>query len=187
MLVARHAERVDYVVRTAEGRSWQQTADRPWDTPITDAGVRQANALGQAIHDHCAALGLPPVTRVICSPLLRCVQTAAGLCDTLDPLTGGSAPSLRIGVEPMLRETTGEDWYRSWAVNGADGTWGGPNHCREGVEPTTLKPEAEIRSSGAERAEPQPAISACCTCRWQPAHCMLLLAQMTGSALIRPH
>ena len=100
-------------MRNGEGRSWQQTAERPWDTPITDAGVKQAHALGQAIREHCARLGLPPVTRVFCSPLLRCVQTAAGLCDTLDP-PATSPPKLRICVEPLLRETAGEDWYRSW-------------------------------------------------------------------------
>jgi len=70
------------------------------------------------------------------------VQTAAGVCDSL-------GDGLSICVEPSLRETAGEDWYRSWAVDGADGTWGGPQHCREGVEPKTLRPEAEVRSSGA--------------------------------------
>lgn len=148
MLVARHAERVDYAVRNSEGRSWQQTAERPWDTPITEAGIKQANALGRAIQDHCKNLGLPPVTRVFCSPLLRCVQTAAGVCDIMDP-PSSSTPKLRICVEPLLRETAGEDWYRSWAVEEADGTWGGPRNCRAGVEPTLLRSEANIRSSGA--------------------------------------
>lgn len=84
----------------------------------------------------------PPVTRVFSSPLVRCVQTAAGVCDSLDD------GALLICVEPSLRETAGEDWYRSWAVDGSDGTWGGPQHCREGVAPKTLLPEAEVRSSG---------------------------------------
>ena len=62
VLIARHAERVDYAFRNATGSSWQATAERPWDTPITGAGVRQANALGCAIKAHCAAAGLvrPP-------------------------------------------------------------------------------------------------------------------------------
>jgi broad specificity phosphatase PhoE len=142
VLIARHAERVDYAVRSAEGRNWQATAERPWDTPITDAGILQANALGMAIGRHCLALGLPPVTRVYCSPLLRCAQTAAAACDIL-------GPELRVCVEPALRETAGEDWFRSWAVEGADGTWGGPEGCRAGVQPTSLRPEAKIPSDGA--------------------------------------
>jgi hypothetical protein len=155
VLVARHAERVDYAVRNNEGRSWQSTAERPWDTPITDAGVKQAHALGRAVQEHCRRFGLPPVTRVFCSPLLRCVQTAAGVCDALDPPSAaGASPSLRICVEPLLRETAGEDWYRSWAVEDADGTWGGPPNCRVGIEPKLLKAEAEIRSSGADCAGP---------------------------------
>lgn len=153
VLVARHAERVDYAVRINEGRSWQKTAERPWDTPITDAGVKQAHALGHAIQEHCSSLGLPPVTRVFCSPLLRCVQTAAGVCDILDPPSTNAPPTLRICVEPLLRETAGEDWYRSWAVEEADGTWGGPQNCRAGVEPKRLKAEATVRSSGAERTD----------------------------------
>ena len=142
VLIARHAERVDYAVRNAEGRSWQASAQRPWDTPITDAGVLQANALGRAIARHSAALGLPPLTRIFCSPLLRCVQTAAAALDAL-------GPELRICVEPALRETAGEDWYRSWAVEGADGTWGGPESCRAGVAPASLRPEAKLPSDGA--------------------------------------
>jgi hypothetical protein len=73
------------------------------------------------------------------------VQTAAAACDGL----GGEAEGLQICVEPSLRETAGEDWYRSWAVDGADGTWGGPEGCRAGTEPTALRPEARMPSSGA--------------------------------------
>ena len=44
VLIARHAERVDYAVRNAEGRSWQASAQRPWDTPITDADCHNTTA-----------------------------------------------------------------------------------------------------------------------------------------------
>ena len=147
VLITRHAERVDYDTRQ-KGGNWQASAERPWDTPITAGGVLQAEALGRAIKRRCAELGLPPLTRVFCSPLVRCVQTAAALCDTLDPPTDGE-PSLRICVEPSLRETSGEDWFRSWAVPGANGTWGGPETCRAGVEPASLRPEAETPSNGS--------------------------------------
>ena len=147
VLITRHAERVDYDTRL-KGGNWHASAERPWDTPITAGGVLQAEALGKAIKQRCAELGLPPLTRVFCSPLVRCVQTAAALCDTLDPL-GDSEPRLRICVEPNLRETAGEDWFRSWAVPGANGTWGGPETCRAGVEPASLRPEAETPSNGS--------------------------------------
>ena len=48
VLITRHAERVDYDTRQ-KGGNWQASAERPWDTPITDAGALQAAALGRAI------------------------------------------------------------------------------------------------------------------------------------------
>lgn len=39
ILIARHAERVDYV-SLAAGKPWQPSAARPWDTPITEAGAK---------------------------------------------------------------------------------------------------------------------------------------------------
>ena len=63
-------ERVDYAVRSsAEQKNWQADAERPWDTPITEEGVLQANALGLAIARHCAQLQLPPPTQVAAATL----------------------------------------------------------------------------------------------------------------------
>ena len=77
VFIARHAEREDYATLN-RGGNWTAGADEPWNTPLTAKGVEQAHALGRAIRRHSAAWGLPPVTRVLSSPLLRCVQTAAG-------------------------------------------------------------------------------------------------------------
>ena len=82
----------------------------------------QGAALGRSIKRQIEELGLPPITRVVSSPLLRCVQTAAEAARELG-IHG-------VGIERGLFETMGEDWYRSWAVPGADGTWGGPLTCR---------------------------------------------------------
>jgi len=44
-------------------------------------------------------------------------------------------------VEPALSEGLVEEFWRSWAVPGADGTWGGPEDCGLGVPVT----EADLR------------------------------------------
>ena len=108
VLIARHGERVDYVTRDAGG-NWPRGAAEPWNPSLTEAGARQAQALGRAIVRHCGAHALPPVSRVYCSPLLRCLQTAAAACDGMNR----SAESLPICVEPALVEKLSEHWYLS--------------------------------------------------------------------------
>eukprot|EP00628_Pelagophyceae_sp_CCMP2097_P004433 CAMPEP_0184095512 /NCGR_PEP_ID=MMETSP0974-20121125/9810_1 /TAXON_ID=483370 /ORGANISM="non described non described, Strain CCMP2097" /LENGTH=283 /DNA_ID=CAMNT_0026398321 /DNA_START=15 /DNA_END=862 /DNA_ORIENTATION=- len=125
VFVCRHGEREDYAWAN-RGENWQAQAERPWDTPLTAAGHLQARAVGCAVRDvHVPALRCAPVTRIVSSPLLRCVQTACAAAEALGLTT--------VGIEPGLAETMGEDWYRSWGVPGADSTWGGPKHCRAGV------------------------------------------------------
>ena len=115
VIVARHAEREDYRMKFA-GLNWQETAERPWDTPLTPAGHKQGIALGEGIAEHVKRLSLPPVTKIFTSPLLRCAQTAAAAASQLGVET--------MCVEPSLAETICEDWYRSWGIPGADSTWG---------------------------------------------------------------
>ena len=112
--LARHGAREDYAWK-ARGENWQlQNSERPWDPPLTSGGVEQGTALGAGLKAHCERLGLPPVTRVVSSPLLRCVQTAAAAAAQLGVKT--------LGVEPGLAEGMLEEWYRSWDVPGADST-----------------------------------------------------------------
>ena len=80
----------------------------------TSGPGEQGTALGAGLKAHCERLGLPPVTRVVSSPLLRCVQTAAAAAAQLGVKT--------LGVEPGLAEGMLEEWYRSWGVPGADST-----------------------------------------------------------------
>jgi hypothetical protein len=56
-----------------------------------------------------------------------------------------------LKIEPGLAETMSEDWYRSWAVPGADSTWGGPVGCTEGtpvevasLHAAALRPASDI-------------------------------------------
>ena len=124
VFVARHGEREDYAWHK-RGENWQATAARPWDSPLTPAGHLQARAMGAAAAAHAERLGLAPICHIACSPLLRCVETAAAAATA----TGVE----RVVVESRLSETMCEAWYRSWAVPGADSTWGGPAAYRKGV------------------------------------------------------
>jgi broad specificity phosphatase PhoE len=116
VVVVRHGERLDYVMRD-NGQNWIPTADRPWDPPLTEQGHEQANALAKALPKILDDLKLPPMAAIYSSPFWRCRQTAAGLI--MDSTT-----NLRVQVELGLAESINENWYRSWAVPGTDGTWG---------------------------------------------------------------
>nr|QDL88563.1 UBASH3A-like protein isoform X1 [Cymbidium sinense]QDL88592.1 UBASH3A-like protein isoform X1 [Cymbidium goeringii] len=78
VVVMRHGDRVDLVEPL-----WLARADRPWDPPLTDVGKIRAWTTGKRLR----AIGFP-VHRVIVSPFLRCLQTAAevitALCCVVD-------------------------------------------------------------------------------------------------------
>jgi broad specificity phosphatase PhoE len=117
VVVVRHGERLDYVLRDS-GQNWIATSDRPWDPPLTDRGHEQAHALGNALPEILRALKLPPIAAIYASPFWRCRQTAAGLIGHVQQ------EDLRVQVELGLAESMNENWYRSWAIPGSDGTWG---------------------------------------------------------------
>jgi broad specificity phosphatase PhoE len=89
--------------------------------------------LGEALPQLLQDLKLPPIAAVYSSPFLRCRQTAAGL----------SSKSLSIRVELGLGESVNENWYRSWAVPGTDGTWGYQKKEHPELGPETLHPAAQ--------------------------------------------
>jgi len=135
IFICRHGEREDYQWK-ARGESWQQQAERPWDTPLTPGGIAQGAAVGRAIAAHTNRLGLAPVQMVLTSPFLRCAQTAAAAAAPLG--------LEEVGVTTALSEAMSESWYRSWGVPGADSTWGGPAGCTAGtpVDKLALHPAA---------------------------------------------
>ena len=135
LCLARHGAREDYEWKQ-QGKNWQEGRDRGWDPPLTSEGVRQGECLGAGLKEHCERLGIPQVSRVLSSPLTRCVQTAAAAARQL-----GIA---EISIEYSLTEGMLEEWYRSWAVPGADSTWGGPPHARCGVP---LAPDAKLHAN----------------------------------------
>lgn len=76
VVMARHGERQDYVDKAA-GKNWIPTTNKPWDPPLSDTGKEQSRKMGQAIHTMIETHGLPPLTNVYSSQLIRCRQTAA--------------------------------------------------------------------------------------------------------------
>jgi broad specificity phosphatase PhoE len=126
VVVARHGERLDYYIRDNPNVSnhvtnWVATAERPFDPPLTDHGKEQAMKLGQHLSNELLQLGLPSISEIYTSPLLRCRQTA---CAARSRLVGNDESTIPVRVEPALVESLSEPWYRSWALPGADGTWG---------------------------------------------------------------
>eukprot|EP01062_Namystynia_karyoxenos_P038080 TRINITY_DN27679_c0_g1_i1.p1 TRINITY_DN27679_c0_g1~~TRINITY_DN27679_c0_g1_i1.p1 ORF type:complete len:392 (+),score=98.76 TRINITY_DN27679_c0_g1_i1:92-1267(+) len=75
VFTVRHGERLDEV-----DAGWTAGADRPYDPPLTEAGVATARALGARF----ATLGdgERPVC-VVSSPFLRCIETAAAIAGAL--------------------------------------------------------------------------------------------------------
>jgi broad specificity phosphatase PhoE len=134
VVVVRHGERLDYIMRD-RGENWIPTTDRPWDPPLTDHGREQANALGLALPKMLETLNLPPITAVYSSPFYRCRQTASELCASDD--------KLKVQVELGLSESINQNWFRSWAISGTDGSWGyGKDVCPDAnlLDPETLHP-----------------------------------------------
>eukprot|EP00727_Mastigamoeba_balamuthi_P013942 m51a1_g9170 hypothetical protein (801) ;mRNA; f:27134-31248 len=85
--IIRHGERLDWV-----DKNWARTSPRPWDTPLSARGLCMADELAQ----HVAALpqALRPA-HIVCSPLVRVIQTAAPTARLL---------GLRIKIEAGLTE-----------------------------------------------------------------------------------
>ena len=152
MVVVRHGERLDYVLRD-QGQNWvaENWGNRPWDPPLTTNGLEQAKALGQHLPTQLTKLQLPPLSRVYSSPFLRCRQTALGIAQTSPLMSNVSTDSNsvnqdlpeKIRVELGLAESINENWFRSWAIPGADGTWGYMKKQRPTVDHTTVHPASK--------------------------------------------
>ncbi|KAL7125914.1 hypothetical protein ABFS83_14G148600 [Erythranthe nasuta] len=75
VVVMRHGDRMDNLVPL-----WAASAPRPWDPPLADDGLVRSFGIGEKFRKQLAF----PIHRIIVSPFLRCLQTAAevvaGLC-----------------------------------------------------------------------------------------------------------
>ena len=133
---------------------WIASSSQPWLTRL--AGGLQAAALGRAIARHIEAHRLPPVTRIYCSPLLRCVQTAAAAAAAL---ASASGIGIDARIDLSLMEHMGEAWYRSWCIGGvSDSTWGGPDGRKAWgtpVDEALIHPLAKRSASELLRQQPK--------------------------------
>eukprot|EP00588_Corethron_pennatum_P030317 CAMPEP_0194335832 /NCGR_PEP_ID=MMETSP0171-20130528/70875_1 /TAXON_ID=218684 /ORGANISM="Corethron pennatum, Strain L29A3" /LENGTH=215 /DNA_ID=CAMNT_0039099059 /DNA_START=9 /DNA_END=653 /DNA_ORIENTATION=- len=109
IFISRHAERLDRAMEK-EGLSWLNTAVRPQDPPLSSHGCTQARLLGAhlAVHPHGKL-----ISRVVCSPLVRCVQTADAVAAALglgprsilvEPGACEEAKSFRRARQPYLQD-----------------------------------------------------------------------------------
>ncbi|KAH7279095.1 hypothetical protein KP509_37G004700 [Ceratopteris richardii] len=91
LFVMRHGDRMDDA-----DPNWILTSPRPWDPPLTDKGKKRARRVGRRLRqEHWN------ITRIACSPFLRCVETASevitALC-ALDPADDG--PASEVAIDP---------------------------------------------------------------------------------------
>ena len=128
LVVIRHGERLDYTTRDSGG-NWTATASRPFDPPLTPHGIDQAKNAGLRIAELCTEHNLPAPTQAYSSPLRRCGETLSNAIKNCFP----DGATNTISLEHGLVESANEDWYRSWCVPEANGTWGGPNAHRKGT------------------------------------------------------
>ncbi|MBW4650917.1 MAG: histidine phosphatase family protein [Kastovskya adunca ATA6-11-RM4] len=87
--IARHGNRLDFVKP-----EWFDTAERPYDPPLSDDGVIQAKELGQRLVGE-------GIAHIFASPFLRTIETANQVAEALD---------LPIKVEAGLSEWLNPEW-----------------------------------------------------------------------------
>ncbi|HBB32010.1 MAG TPA: histidine phosphatase family protein [Cyanobacteria bacterium UBA8803] len=87
--IARHGNRLDFV-----NPEWFNTAQRPYDPPLSEDGTVQAKQLGQRLVGE-------GIQHIFASPFLRTVQTANQVAAFLD---------LPIKIESGLSEWLNPDW-----------------------------------------------------------------------------
>mmetsp|Transcript_31059 Transcript_31059/g.56317 ORF Transcript_31059/g.56317 Transcript_31059/m.56317 type:complete len:456 (+) Transcript_31059:50-1417(+) len=87
--VVRHAERADAAFALFNGQAWSRSEDAkrwPLDPPLSDDGEVGASEAAEVLHGFAKRLDAA-VDVVVTSPYLRCVQTAAVICNKLGPNT----------------------------------------------------------------------------------------------------
>lgn len=89
--IARHANRLDFV-----NPDWFLTAQRPYDPPLSEDGLEQAQCLAQRLKSE-------NIRHIFASPFLRTVQTAHAVAEALD---------LPLKLEWGLCEWLNPDWMR---------------------------------------------------------------------------
>lgn len=116
--IARHGSRFDFV-----NPDWFNTAERPYDPPLSEVGFIQAQELGKRLKNE-------QIQHIFVSPFLRTVQTAhevakilelplkleAGLCEWLNPEWMSSTPERASFVELKANYPEIDENYQSCVV-----------------------------------------------------------------------
>lgn len=87
--IARHGNRLDFV-----NPEWFNTAERPYDPPLSEDGLIQARQLGKRLKSE-------NIAHIFTSPFLRTIQTAHQVAEILD---------LEIKLEAGLAEWHNPEW-----------------------------------------------------------------------------
>lgn len=90
--IARHGNRLDFV-----NPEWFNTAERPYDPPLSEDGLEQAKQLGQRLVGE-------GIAHIFASPFLRTVQTANEVANILN---------LPIKLESGLSEWLNPEWMKT--------------------------------------------------------------------------
>ena len=102
VMVMRHGDRIDNFEPL-----WAATAARPWDPPLVEAGKVRAFCTGRKLRGQ---LGFR-IHRVLVSPFLRCVQTAAEVVSALcavdhDGVDPNHLTSQGVSIDPSKIKVT---------------------------------------------------------------------------------
>ena len=89
--IARHGNRLDFV-----NPEWFNTAEHPYDPPLSEDGLMQARQLGKRLKSE-------NIVHIFTSPFLRTIQTAHQVAEILD---------LEIKLEAGLAEWHNPEWMK---------------------------------------------------------------------------
>lgn len=138
--IARHGQRTDFHVPNWTDEQHSTPEGRPQDPPLTPEGLRQAACLGVKLKQCVEETGVP-ITRIICSPFTRCVQTAAGAADGLG--------IDRICIDWGFAEYMNNSWYKVWDAHKLVSNGSVVPHPTE-----LLKTAQELRDTVETRVDP---------------------------------
>lgn len=95
----RHGERQDRATEY-EGLDWISTAPRPQDPPLSKKGIQQVQFCGKLLKDR-------GITRILCSPMIRTVQSADFVAEQLG--FGEKSLCMEWGLLEQARSMRGYD------------------------------------------------------------------------------
>jgi len=126
---SRHGEHLDYVTWDARGNWVANHPTHLYDSSLPDHGQKQARQLGihlasTKVRQHWGR-NLPLILAIYSSSFLWCRQTAmVWWWPMMLPNNNRQYTQLLVWVKLGLAESFNEQWYHSWSLPGADGTWG---------------------------------------------------------------